>query len=72
MRAGTKTELARVVAVFGAAKPHHAYLFANRRAIRDVAHRIGGAQEIAEAVAGIRDRLGVVDPRQKARPDTDT
>jgi transposase len=34
MRAGTETALARVVAVFGAAKPHHAYLFANRRANR--------------------------------------
>ena len=32
MRAGTETALARVVAVFGAAKPHCAYLFANRRA----------------------------------------
>ncbi len=26
MRAGTETALARVVAVFGAAHPHHAYL----------------------------------------------
>ncbi len=34
MRAGTDTALARVVAVFGAARPHHAYLFANRRANR--------------------------------------
>ncbi|NWC48930.1 IS66 family insertion sequence element accessory protein TnpB [Pseudomonas edaphica] len=34
MRAGTDTALARVVAVFGAAKPHCAYLFANRRATR--------------------------------------
>jgi transposase len=34
MRAGTDTALARVVAVFGAARPHHAYLFANRRATR--------------------------------------
>ena len=34
MRAGTETALARVVNVFGAAKPHHAYLFANRRANR--------------------------------------
>ena len=33
MRAGTETALARVVEVFGAAKPHCAYLFANRRAI---------------------------------------
>ena len=34
MRAGTDTALARVVAVFGAAQPHHAYLFANKRANR--------------------------------------
>jgi transposase len=34
MRAGTETALARVVQVFGAAQPHHAYLFANRRANR--------------------------------------
>jgi transposase len=34
MRAGTETALARVVHVFGAARPHHAYLFANRRANR--------------------------------------
>ncbi|WP_161599968.1 IS66 family insertion sequence element accessory protein TnpB [Pseudomonas sp. MPC6] len=34
MRAGTETALARVIAVFGAAKPHCDYLFANRRANR--------------------------------------
>lgn len=34
MRAGTDTALARVVAVFGAAHPHHAYLFAKKRANR--------------------------------------
>ncbi|MFP3681947.1 IS66 family insertion sequence element accessory protein TnpB, partial [Pseudomonas sp. SIMBA_041] len=34
MRAGFDTALARVVKVFGAAHPHHAYLFANRRANR--------------------------------------
>lgn len=34
MRAGTDTALTRVVKVFGSAKPHHAYLFANRRANR--------------------------------------
>ena len=34
MRACTETALARVIAVFGAAKPHCAYLFANRRANR--------------------------------------
>ena len=33
MRAGTETALARVVSVFGAARPHHAYLFANRRGL---------------------------------------
>jgi len=34
MRAGFDTALARVVKVFGAAHPHHAYLLANRRANR--------------------------------------
>ena len=34
MRAGTEAALCRVVNVFGAARPHHAYLFANRRANR--------------------------------------
>ena len=34
MRAGTETALARVVKVFGQARPHHAYLFANARANR--------------------------------------
>ena len=33
-RAGTDTALARVVAVFGSARPHHAYLLANKRANR--------------------------------------
>ena len=32
MRAGTDSALARVITVFGAAHPHHAYLFANKRA----------------------------------------
>lgn len=34
MRAGTDTALARVVSVFGAAHPHTAYIFANKRANR--------------------------------------
>jgi transposase len=34
MRSGTEAALARVVRVFGAAHPHHAYLFANKRANR--------------------------------------
>ena len=34
MRLGTEGALARVVGIFGAAHPHHAYLFTNRRANR--------------------------------------
>jgi transposase len=34
MRAGTEAALARVVRVFGEARAHHAYLFANRRCNR--------------------------------------
>ena len=34
MRAGTDTLLARIVEVFGEARPHHAYLFANHRGTR--------------------------------------
>ena len=34
MRAGMDTLLAQVVQVFGEARPHHAYLFANRRGTR--------------------------------------
>ena len=34
MRSGSDAALARVVHVFGSACPHHAYLFANRRANR--------------------------------------
>lgn len=34
MRSGMETALARVITVFGSAQPHHAYLFANRRASR--------------------------------------
>src|ERR1700761_278057 len=34
MRVGTEAALTRVVNVFGATGPHHAYLFANRRANR--------------------------------------
>ena len=34
MRAGPDTALARVVRVFGEARPHHAYLFLNRRGTR--------------------------------------
>lgn len=34
MRAGADTALARVVRVFGEARPHHAYVFLNRRGSR--------------------------------------
>jgi transposase len=34
MRADMETALASVVKLFGAARPHHAYLFANRHANR--------------------------------------
>lgn len=34
LRLGPERALARVVSVFGAAQPHHAYLFTNRRANR--------------------------------------
>lgn len=34
MRSGTDTALARVIATFGAAQAHHAYVFANQRANR--------------------------------------
>ena len=34
MRAGMDTLLSRVVLIFGAAHPHHAYLFANARGTR--------------------------------------
>ncbi len=34
MRVGTGTTLARVVQVFGSARPHHAYVFANKRSTR--------------------------------------
>lgn len=34
MRAGTDTTLTRVVQVFGSARPHHAYVFTNKRSTR--------------------------------------
>lgn len=34
MRSGMDRLLARVVEVFGASQPHHAYVFANRRGTR--------------------------------------
>ncbi len=34
MHAGPETALARVIQAFGAARPHHAYVFANKRANR--------------------------------------
>lgn len=34
MRAGTDSTLARVVRVFGGTRPHHTYVFANKRSTR--------------------------------------
>lgn len=34
MRAGTQITLARVVQVFGVARPHHVYIFANKCSTR--------------------------------------
>lgn len=34
MRAGAQTALAKVIDQFGAARPHHAYVFANKRSNR--------------------------------------
>ncbi|RMM06729.1 IS66 Orf2 like protein [Pseudomonas caricapapayae] len=63
MRAGTDTALARVIAVFGAAQPHCAYLFATHpdpsrtgqyslpMRLRPQAHRRGCQRE-----AGLRAR----------------
>jgi len=55
MRAGPDTALARVVAVFGSAQPHHAYVFANARATR-IAQRIAGPHlgQSAERRTGAR------------------
>ena len=58
MRAGTETALARVVEVFGAAKPHCAYLFANRRAnrMKVLVHDGVGIWVAASGCATGRDR----------------
>ena len=63
MRAGTETALARVVAVFGEAKPHHAYLFANRRATR---MKVLVHDGIGVWLAARRLNRGVVWPRDRS------
>ena len=50
MRAGPDTTQARVVAVFGAALPHHAYVFANARKRADVLAELD-AERLAAAPA---------------------
>ena len=57
MRAGTETALARVVKVFGAAHPHHAYLFANRRAIQYFAWLYEIEREVKDLDADERYRI---------------
>lgn len=49
MRLGTEAALARVVGIFGAAHPHHAYLFANRRATY-----VTWTASLSQATAGSR------------------
>ncbi len=58
MRLGTEAALARVVGIFGAAHPHHAYLFANRRANRMKVCRCGrrGGRSRHRAAAGLPGR----------------
>lgn len=56
MRAGVDTILARVVKVFGAARPHHAYLFANRHSTR---LKVLGVRRV-------RDLAGCASPEQGA------
>ena len=48
IRAGAETALVRMVAVLVAAQPHCAYLFANRRANREIRYRR------LKPIAGIR------------------
>jgi transposase len=50
MRAGFDTVLARVVAVFDVAHPHHAYLFTNRRANRVKVLVLDGIEIWAQAL----------------------
>ena len=61
MRAGIDSALARVVAVFGAAQPHQAYVFANRSGTRldkisaELAANSACTREILEATRDLRD-----------------
>lgn len=50
MRAGTDTVLARVVKVFGAARPHHAYLFVSGRESAPI-EQIRTAQAVPSSTA---------------------
>ena len=54
MRAGTDTTLARVVQVFGAARPHHAYVFEQGTVIRS-----GSGQELLQDAFVQKAFLGV-------------
>jgi len=54
MSVDSDTALARVVRVIGAARPHHAYLFANRRANR--------MKVLAKACRILINRVAVLGP----------
>ncbi|MBB4868294.1 hypothetical protein HNP46_007219, partial [Pseudomonas nitritireducens] len=70
MRGGTDTALARVVAVFGAAKPHCAYLFANRRAnrMKVLVHDGGGIWPGACIKGGSSGRVSGMEPKWSWMP----
>ena len=55
MRAGADRLLARVVQVFGAARAHHGYLFANSRVD---AHQVAGARRLRGVVCGAAPEHG--------------
>jgi transposase len=75
MRAGFDTALARVVTVFGAAMPHTAYVFANRRSdcLKVLVHDgIGlwlAARRLHQGGGFARGRLGLNEPLTREQFD---
>jgi len=66
MRAETETALARVVKVFGEARAHHAYLFANRRANR-IKVLVHGVSRTRTQVRGAVTEMGEGLPKSACR-----
>jgi IS66 Orf2 like protein len=56
MRAGADTLLARVVKVFGAARPHHAYLFANRKRHAEAAPTVQNSNSDSRSLTAARSK----------------